>query len=79
MRRVPQVNRSGKEDNTDPIKPVFVSEFPQVVRDEQATSLHARIPGEITVCILSIITTSLHSFAFVIRIPLEFDVFVLCS
>lgn len=43
MRRVPQVNRNGKEDHTDPIKPVFVSEFPQIVCDEQATSPHKRV------------------------------------
>ncbi|XP_061361160.1 nuclear pore complex protein NUP133 isoform X2 [Gastrolobium bilobum] len=36
----------GKGDNTDPIKPVFVAEFPQVVRDEQATLLHKRVPVE---------------------------------
>ncbi|MCI09922.1 nucleoporin, partial [Trifolium medium] len=45
LARVPQVNRNGKDDNNDdPIKPVFVSEFPQLVCDEQATSLHKRIP-----------------------------------
>lgn len=44
--RVPQVNRTGKEDNTDPIKPVFVAEFPQVVRDEQAALLRKRVPGK---------------------------------
>ncbi|KAJ1415555.1 hypothetical protein SESBI_17985 [Sesbania bispinosa] len=46
LARVPQVNRSGKEDNTDPTKPVFVAEFPQLVRDEQASLLHNRIPVE---------------------------------
>jgi hypothetical protein len=43
MCRVPQVNRNGKEDDNDPIKPVFVSEFPKVVCDEQATSLQRRV------------------------------------
>ncbi|KAI5432662.1 nuclear pore complex protein NUP133 [Lathyrus oleraceus] len=43
LARVPQVNRNGKEDHTDPIKPVFVSEFPQIVCDEQATSPHKRV------------------------------------
>ncbi|KAK7320278.1 hypothetical protein VNO77_29610 [Canavalia gladiata] len=46
LARVPQVNRSGKGDDADPTKPVFVGEFPQVVRDEQATLLHKRVPAE---------------------------------
>jgi hypothetical protein len=54
MCRVPQVNRNGKEDNNnndDPIKPVFVSEFPQLVCDEQAISSHKQIPCENYYCI----------------------------
>ncbi|XP_027332079.1 nuclear pore complex protein NUP133 isoform X2 [Abrus precatorius] len=46
LARVPQVNTSGKGDDTDPTKPVFVGEFPQLVRDEQATLLHKRVPVE---------------------------------
>ncbi|XP_057725373.1 nuclear pore complex protein NUP133 [Arachis stenosperma] len=46
LARVPQVDRSGKGDDTDPIKPVFVAEFPQLVRDEQATLLHKRVSVE---------------------------------
>lgn len=40
------MNRNGKEDDNDPIKPVFVSEFPKVVCDEQATSLQRRVSFE---------------------------------
>ncbi|KAG5053502.1 hypothetical protein JHK87_005700 [Glycine soja] len=50
LARVPQVNRTGKGDDTDPTKPVFVGEFPQVVRDEQSILLHNRIPAEDRVC-----------------------------
>lgn len=46
LARVPQVNRNGKEDNADSIQPVFVSEFPHLVRDQQSTSLHKRVPFE---------------------------------
>ncbi|MED6215967.1 hypothetical protein PIB30_003170 [Stylosanthes scabra] len=46
LARVPQVDRSGKGDDTDPIKPVFVAEFPQLVRDEQASLLHKRVSVE---------------------------------
>lgn len=35
--RISPVNRSDKEDETDPVKPVYVGEFPQVVRNEQAS------------------------------------------
>lgn len=51
MCRVPQVNRNGKEDDNDPIKPVFVSEFPKVVCDEQATSLQRRVSCKNYYCI----------------------------
>lgn len=40
--RIPAVNRS---DNADAIKPVYVGEFPQVVRDEQASWLQQLVPG----------------------------------
>ncbi|RDX89751.1 Nuclear pore complex protein NUP133, partial [Mucuna pruriens] len=50
LARVPQVNRSGKGDDADPTKPVFVGEFPQVVRDEQNILLHKRIPADDRSC-----------------------------
>lgn len=43
--RIPSANKSEKENEVDPIKPVYVGEFPQVVRDEQASFLQKRIPG----------------------------------
>lgn len=43
--RIPPANRSDKGDQTEPIKPVYVGEFPQVVRDEQASLLQKRSPG----------------------------------
>ncbi|XP_014504766.1 nuclear pore complex protein NUP133 [Vigna radiata var. radiata] len=50
LARVPQVNRSGKGDDADPTKPVFVGEFPQVVRDEQNILLHKRMPANDRAC-----------------------------
>ncbi|KAG2298023.1 hypothetical protein Bca4012_009215 [Brassica carinata] len=35
LARVSPVNNGGKGDDTDQLKPVFVGEFPQLVRDEQ--------------------------------------------
>jgi nuclear pore complex protein Nup133 len=43
--RIPPANRSEKGDQTEPIKPVYVGEFPQVVRDEQANLLQKHSPG----------------------------------
>lgn len=43
--RMPIGNKSGKGDETDPIKPVYVGEFPQVVRDEQTRLLQKRSYG----------------------------------
>ncbi|XP_022135834.1 nuclear pore complex protein NUP133 isoform X2 [Momordica charantia] len=37
LARISPANRSSKEDETDPVRPVYVGEFPQVVRDEQAS------------------------------------------
>ncbi|XP_022968925.1 nuclear pore complex protein NUP133 isoform X1 [Cucurbita maxima] len=37
LARISPVNKSDKEDETDPVRPVYVGEFPQVVRDEQAS------------------------------------------
>ena len=36
--RLPTVSKNEKGDDIDPIKPVYVGEFPQVVRDEQTIS-----------------------------------------
>ncbi|KAL7250062.1 hypothetical protein ACSBR1_012127 [Camellia fascicularis] len=46
LARIPPVKKSEKVDDSDPVQPVFVGEFPQVVRDEQANRLQKRIPGE---------------------------------
>jgi hypothetical protein len=43
--RIPPANRSDKGDQTEPIKPVYVGEFPQVVRDEQASLLQKHSTG----------------------------------
>uniref|UniRef100_A0A2N9HRM5 Nucleoporin Nup133/Nup155-like N-terminal domain-containing protein n=1 Tax=Fagus sylvatica TaxID=28930 RepID=A0A2N9HRM5_FAGSY len=43
--RIPPVNRNDDAD-ADAIKPVYVGDFPQVVRDEQASWLHKRVPDE---------------------------------
>ncbi|KAE9606416.1 putative transcription factor WD40-like family [Lupinus albus] len=46
LARVNQVNRTRKDDNTDSVNPVFVTEFPQLVRDEQTSLLHKRVSAE---------------------------------
>lgn len=43
--RIPPANKNDKGDGVDPIKPVFVGEFPQVVHDEQTSFLQRRVPG----------------------------------
>lgn len=43
--RIPTANKNEKGDDVDPIKPVYVGEFPQVVRDEQTKLLQKHIPG----------------------------------
>ncbi|XP_054818410.1 nuclear pore complex protein NUP133 [Prosopis cineraria] len=50
LARIPQVNRSGKGDELDSIKPVYVGEFPQVVRDQQASLLQKRVAVENCSC-----------------------------
>lgn len=37
-----------KASDADPIKPVYVGEFPEVVRDEQANVLRSHIPGNVS-------------------------------
>lgn len=46
LARIPPVNRNEKGDQADQIKPVYVGEFPQVVRDEHASLLQKHIPGD---------------------------------
>lgn len=46
LARIPPAGKSEKGDETDPIKPVFVGEFPQVVRDEQISFLRKHVSGE---------------------------------
>ncbi|KAA8524826.1 hypothetical protein F0562_011249 [Nyssa sinensis] len=46
LARIPPVKKSEKGDDIDPIKPVYVGEFPQVVRDEQAIFLNKHFPGD---------------------------------
>ncbi|KAK7386042.1 hypothetical protein VNO78_32102 [Psophocarpus tetragonolobus] len=50
LARVPQLNPTGKRDDADPTKPVFVAEFPQLVRDEQNILLRKRIPADDRAC-----------------------------
>lgn len=40
--RIPKKNEKGDED---PNQPIYVGEFPQVVRDAQAELMHKRVPG----------------------------------
>lgn len=43
--RIPQLKKGEKGEEIDPVQPVYVGEFPQVVRDEQASFLQRRVPG----------------------------------
>ncbi|OMP04870.1 hypothetical protein COLO4_09230 [Corchorus olitorius] len=45
LARIPSGNKNEKGDEIDPIKPVFVGEFPQVVHDERASFVQKRIPA----------------------------------
>lgn len=45
LARVPSEKQNEKGDGTDSIQPVYVAEFPQVVRDEQSTSLQKHAPA----------------------------------
>lgn len=45
LARIPPVNKNEKGNEIDPVKPVFVSEFPQSVRDEQSSFLRKYLPG----------------------------------
>ncbi|KAB2022524.1 hypothetical protein ES319_D07G217400v1 [Gossypium barbadense] len=46
LARIPPANKNDKGDGVDPIKPVFVGEFPQVVHDEQTSFLQRRVPAD---------------------------------
>ncbi|KAK3031989.1 hypothetical protein RJ639_036194 [Escallonia herrerae] len=46
LARIPHVKKSEKGDDLDPTQPVYVGEFPQVVRDEQANFLQKCFPGD---------------------------------
>lgn len=43
------MKKSEKGDEIDPVQPVYVGEFPQVVRDEQASFLQKRVPGDASI------------------------------
>lgn len=42
--RIPPLKKSEKGDE-DPNQPIYVGEFPQVVRDAQADLMRKRVPG----------------------------------
>ncbi|XP_057508385.1 nuclear pore complex protein NUP133 [Actinidia eriantha] len=46
LARISPVKKSEKVEDLDPVQPVFVGEFPQLVRDEQAILLQKRVPGD---------------------------------
>ncbi|XVF21128.1 hypothetical protein REPUB_Repub12eG0064100 [Reevesia pubescens] len=50
LARISPAKKNEKGDERDPIKPVFVGEFPQVVHDEQTSFLRRSVPAD--VCIL---------------------------
>lgn len=50
LARIPPAKKSDKGEETDPIQPVYVGEFPQVLRDEQAVFLHKHAPGNASIC-----------------------------
>ncbi|XP_062107214.1 nuclear pore complex protein NUP133 [Humulus lupulus] len=50
LARIPTPNKYEKGDDVDPIKPVYVGEFPQVVRDEQTKLLQRHGRGDGFVC-----------------------------
>ncbi|XP_047340645.1 nuclear pore complex protein NUP133 isoform X2 [Impatiens glandulifera] len=46
LARIPQVKKNENREGSDEIRPVFVGEFPQIVRDEQALLQQKHAPGE---------------------------------
>ncbi|KAJ8568591.1 hypothetical protein K7X08_028124 [Anisodus acutangulus] len=49
LARIPPAKKSDKGEETDPIQPVYVGEFPQVLRDEQAVLLQKHAPGNASI------------------------------
>ncbi|XP_016453974.2 nuclear pore complex protein NUP133 isoform X1 [Nicotiana tabacum] len=49
LARIPPAKKSDKGEETDPIQPVYVGEFPQVLRDEQAVFLQKHAPGNASI------------------------------
>ncbi|XWS47322.1 hypothetical protein CRYUN_Cryun14cG0142500 [Craigia yunnanensis] len=47
LARIPPANKNDKGNEIDPIKPVFVGEFPQVIHDEQTSFLWRRVPADV--------------------------------
>lgn len=43
--RIPHVKKSDKGDESESVRPVYVGEFPQEVRDAQIMSFQNRVPG----------------------------------
>lgn len=49
LARIPPAKKSDKGEETDPIQPVYVGEFPQVLRDEQDVLLQKYAPGNASI------------------------------
>ncbi|XAR68175.1 hypothetical protein NMG60_11003215 [Bertholletia excelsa] len=49
LARIPTAKKNEKADDVDPVQPIFVGEFPQLVRDEQAIQLQKPLPGDISI------------------------------
>ncbi|XP_010252707.1 PREDICTED: nuclear pore complex protein NUP133 [Nelumbo nucifera] len=45
LARIPPAKKAEKGPDADPIEPVYVGEFPQIVRAAQASYLHKTVPG----------------------------------
>ncbi|KAF6149593.1 hypothetical protein GIB67_011202 [Kingdonia uniflora] len=46
LARIPSAKKVGKGTDADPVQPVYVGEFPEEVRDAQASFLHKSISGD---------------------------------
>uniref|UniRef100_A0A2P2KB65 Uncharacterized protein MANES_12G061100 n=3 Tax=Rhizophora mucronata TaxID=61149 RepID=A0A2P2KB65_RHIMU len=49
LARIQPGNWSEKGNEADPIKPVYLGEFPQAVRDQQASFLREHVPGDASI------------------------------
>ncbi|PHT43052.1 Nuclear pore complex protein [Capsicum baccatum] len=49
LARIPPAKKSDKGEETDPIQPVYVGDFPQVLRDEQAVLIQKHAPGNVPI------------------------------